>query len=693
MPAVSDSRFKALTFSRRLAQTRQIAEALGFPVGYAGPSGLLAPFSGPVTHIVGWGTKSNTDKARHYAKDRDLPFWSLEDGFLGYMTHPKIEARRLSVIVDQTGVYYDANSPSDLETLLTDLSWYDSACEKEAEAVLARVRAIGASKYNHAPADCPKSVSSLEGSQILVVDQTAGDQSIERGGATAASFRRMLDTALKDHPASTLLLKVHPDVLLGQKSGHFDLSALPDRVIPVAEDVSPITLIERVDAVYVVTSQFGFEALLHGKPVHVFGVPFYGGWGLTTDHGPVCARRAKGVSLLQLVAAALIKYPTYLDPYLGGQTDIHTILDYLEAEKAMPRLTGRRVFPLNFSMWKRGFLSAFCAASRRYIPIRTRALVAIKWRAGDAVLVWGRKWDELLGALPETVDVWRMEDGFIRSRGLGSDLERPYSLAIDRTGLYYDGRGSSDLETYLGTATFSDRMLERGRRLAAAICNKRVTKYNIGTSAPLDFRRAAAGKPVILVPGQVEGDASLAYGSPVIRRNQDLLRAVRSNHPGAYIVYKPHPDEVSGNREGSAGDPESLADETVTEVDILDCLAAADSVHTLTSLTGFEALLRGKPVTTYGQPFYAGWGLTTDIYPVDRRGRTLPVEALVYGLLCVYARYVDWPSGQPTIPEAIIKTLSDPSAEQGRLARSRFGAAGQLVRKAAGFLKTLSAGF
>ena len=39
-------------------------------------------------------------------------------------------------------------------------------------------------------------------------------------------------------------------------------------------------------------------------------------------------------------------------------------------------------------------------------------------------------------------------------------------------------------------------------------------------------------------------------------------------------------------------------------------LGIVDEVHTLTSLTGFEALLRGIEVHAYGGPFYAGWGLT-----------------------------------------------------------------------------------
>ena len=62
------------------------------------------------------------------------------------------------------------------------------------------------------------------------------------------------------------------------------------------------------------TSLLGFEALLRGKRVTTTGAPFYAGWGLTRDLGRIPARRGGQVSLAQLVHAALIAYPRYLDP-------------------------------------------------------------------------------------------------------------------------------------------------------------------------------------------------------------------------------------------------------------------------------------------------------------------------------------------------------------------------------------------
>jgi len=96
------------------------------------------------------------------------------------------------------------------------------------------------------------------------------------------------------------------------------------------------------------------------------------------------------------------------------------------------------------------------------------------------------------------------------------------------------------------------------------------------------------------------------------------------------------------------------ADAIETRLSIVSCIAACAEVHTMTSLAGFDALLRGKKVVVYGRPFYAGWGLTQDRLPfaalkkVDgptpsaRRARTLTLDELVAGALLHYPLYWDW---------------------------------------------------
>lgn len=676
---------RALTTSTGIARDKAMPLLLERKVSY----GLNAR-EGDV--VVGWGEKENTEKARNYAQRKRLPYWRLEDGFLGYLSHPTIDARRLSLIIDTSGIYYDAHRSSDLEKLLNRDDWITPELIARAEAAMTRMRRWRISKYNQSAFelsdDLQAKLDSFKGPKVLVVDQTFGDKSIEHGMGSADMFKDMLMTALEDNPTAMVILKVHPDVLVGTKRGHFDVEECDriagDRILFVAEDCNPYALMERVDHVYVVTSQLGLEGLIAGKKVSCFGVPFYAGWGLTHDR-QLCENRVANRTLPELFAAAFMLYCRYVNPFTGERCEIEDILDILVAERQLERPRAARAVAMGFSLWKRGFIPEFIgAAVDTTVFIKPSALKTFVFNDDDILVLWGRKHDADVSAVPSHIPVWRMEDGFVRSVGLGSDLRRPSSLVLDRTGIYYDGSGPSDLETFLQNHSFDDADLARGRRVRENLLASRVSKYNVGAQARLDFKTAAGGKPVILVPGQVEGDASLAYGSPAFKTNAALLEAVRSDNPSAYIVFKPHPDVVSGNREGAVllEVMKTCADQTVIDADIIDCLEACDSVHTMTSLTGFEALLRGVAVTTYGVPFYAGWGLTTDKQNCPRRTRTLPLDGLVYGLLCVYARYTAWPGGKSTSVEALISEIASSERPKGIGSGGPFGALARSGRKA-----------
>ncbi|MFD2271010.1 hypothetical protein ACFS07_07410 [Undibacterium arcticum] len=133
-------------------------------------------------------------------------------------------------------------------------------------------------------------------------------------------------------------------------------------------------------------------------------------------------------------------------------------------------------------------------------------------------------------------------------------------------------------------------------------------KYNLEPREKVVWPTGA--KEVVLVPGQVEDDASIRYGCTDVKTNLALLQAARRAHPNAFIVYKPHPDVMSGNRAGKLvlAHAREFADHIETRLSVVSCIEACDVVHTMTSLTGFDALLRGKRVVVYGQPFYTGWG-------------------------------------------------------------------------------------
>lgn len=258
--------------------------------------------------------------------------------------------------------------------------------------------------------------------------------------------------------------------------------------------------------------------------------------------------------------------------------------------------------------------------------------------AGARLVVWGVR-DSLEGLAPN-VQVVHVEDGFLRSVGLGADLVRPLSWVVDDCGMYFDATRPSRLEFILQSTVFDGVVIDRARDLRTKIVAARLSKYNIAGGA---WRRPSAGVRCVLVIGQVETDASLFFGAVSVRRNMDLLRAVRAQCKDDYIIYKPHPDVVAGMR--NAGIDEHSArtwcDEVVVDVSISEMLDAVDEVHVMTSLTGFEALLRGKRVQCHGLPFYAGWGLTHDVARCPRRTRRLTIDELVAGSLLVYPLYFD----------------------------------------------------
>lgn len=278
---------------------------------------------------------------------------------------------------------------------------------------------------------------------------------------------------------------------------------------------------------------------------------------------------------------------------------------------------------------------------------------------------WASKLSDENGAecLAAGTPVIRVEDGFIRSAGLGAGLIAGASYAFDKTGIYYDARRTSDIETLLQTAEISAAENARGSDLRQAILSARISKYNVGRlDAPF---AAPAGRDVILVPGQVSDDAAVSRAGAAAldsdaNVNLALLRRVRERHQTAFVVYKPHPDVETGLRRGALTEAEALgyADVVVSKVSVLTLIDRCDAVETFSSLTGFEALLRGKPVTAHGAPFYAGWGLTADLTPTPRRTRRRSLDELVYVMLVRYTQHVDPILLEPCSPESLIASLA-----------------------------------
>lgn len=616
--------------------------------------------------VAGWGFKPTAKRARAIAAQKGLPYIALEDGFLRSIGLGEAGAPPLSMIADDIGIYYDARSPSRIEALLEDGGWQTEELLSRAKMAMEQIAKYGLSKTNAAPRLDPRALQAAKKRRVLVVDQTYGDVSIEGGLADTARFATMLEVARRDEPDAEIIVRRHPAVAAGLKKGCIPSEALSG-VTLLDSEARAADILAQVDAVYCVTSLMGFEALMLGKPVRCFGMPFYAGWGATRDEVQ-CERRTATRSTAEIFAAAYILYTRYIDPISGKPTTLEATIERLHNWRRVADHNAGHFAAIGFTPWKRAAVRNMLAGPRSSVRFHRSVERAEKdARAHEGkILIWSGKEDptkrDQLNR--SAVPVWRMEDGFLRSRGLGSDFHLPASVVIDDHSMYFDRHSSSRLETILESASLPPNLLERATTLRAKLVAARISKYNVGGAVEID---PPSGKHVILVVGQVEDDRSIERGTADIKTNLGLLKAVRADHPDAYIVYKPHPDVETGNRTGRIPIEEcsALANQIVSEANIDACIAACDSLATMTSLAGFEALMRGKTVMTYGGPFYAGWGLTEDRLTFERRSRELSLDALVAGTLILYPRYIHPPTRLPCTPEEIVDWLSTDAPAPG----------------------------
>lgn len=675
-----NSRSYVACFSQGLRRLPGLENFLGFPaIRPTTISGLIEAEA-----VIVWGSKFNLPNrlGRLAATRWARPLWRVEDGFLRSLDLGRRGAAPLSLVVDKSGIYYDAGSPSDLENILNNTGWESPELLRTAAAARTAIINADLSKYNYSPPAPPELLGDGSSRRILVLDQTRGDQSIRLGEAGPEEFRTMLATALIDHPQADIFIKTHPEVAAGRRQGHFQPGET-GRAMVIGSDYSPLSLLAQADEVYTVTSQMGFEALMLDKPVHCFGLPFYAGWGLTNDHRS-CPRRRTQRTFLELFAAAYLLYPRYFNPISGQSTDIFEIIRLLSRQRDRA-LANRGVWAATcFSLWKHHQARAYLGTPGAKIRFFSKYPAARNFaaRRGGRILAWSSKLEDAHHPGPDEPALIRMEDGFLRSVGLGSDFQAPCSLVMDPEGIYYDPGRTSGLEKILHTYDFEAHpaLLDRARRLGRAIVELNLTKYNRVGRADFNFQ-SPPDRRVILAPGQVEDDASVRLGSPKIKNNIELLRETRRLNPDAFIIYKPHPDVEAGRRRGAIRPEEASrwADLVLDGVD-LGCLwPHLQEVHTMTSQVGFEALLRGLTVHTYGRPFYFGWGLTRDFLASSRK-RRLSLEALIAGTLILYPVYYDWNSGLFCDPEDILGVLNRGEISGGRKKNMIRGLTGEFFR-------------
>ncbi len=601
--------------------------------------------------FIGWGRKKSGLKAIKLAKKYNAKFLLLEDGFLRSLNLGVENSPSFSLVKDNVGIYYDATMSSKLEDILNT---YEFSYEelKQAKKAIELIKKEKLSKYNN-NLYISEELFNVGEERILVITQVANDASLKFGLADSFSTKDIINDAIKENPNAKIYIKIHPDVLSGKKQSDFDVKFLPKEYVILKENYNPIELLSYFKKVYTKTSGMGFEALLMNCKCVCYGMPFYAGWGLTQDK-LICKRRIKKRSLEEVFYAAYILYSEYFNPYLNQKSDIFDTIKTLARYKDMEKQNSNRLFFLGFTLWKRSFIKPFFKAKDNKIIFLNslKNLKKYKLQLDDKFFIWGKRVDFdtlkntlILKAKDENLkdfipQISFVEDGFIRSISLGSDLTRPYSLIVDDKGLYVNPNKESRLENILQNEIFDENLLKRSKKLIQILKENKFSKYNGVQHKNLKIN-AKKGQKVILIPAQVEDDISMILGGFGLS-TLEFIKEVREKNKDAYIIFKPHPDVLSGNRKGLKDEKLILkyCDEIIQNASIDSALNLADEVHTITSTSGFDALLREKKVFTYGMPFYAGWGLTQDKYKCERRTRNLSLEELVAGALILYPRYI-----------------------------------------------------
>ncbi|EAJ8922435.1 capsular polysaccharide biosynthesis protein [Campylobacter coli] len=587
--------------------------------------------------FVGWGRKKSGLKAVELAKKHNVKFLLLEDGFLRSLNLGVENSPSFSIVKDEIGIYYDATAPSKLENILNTYEFSSEELE-QAKKAIELIKKEKLSKYNNNLC-LPKELFNANEERVLIITQVANDTSLKFGLADNFSTQDIINEAIKENPNAKIYIKIHPDVLSSKKQSDFNAQDLPSKCVVIKENYNPIELLSHFKKVYTKTSGMGFEALMLKQECVCYGMPFYAGWGLTQDK-QMCKRRLKKRSLEEVFCAAYILYSEYFNPYLNQKSDIFDTIYTLAKYKKIEQANSNTLYFLGFTLWKRWFMRPFFKAKNNKIIFLNSLdeLYKANLNPEDKIFIWGKKYDKTLLAKDFSNEIFLVEDGFLRSVFLGSDLTRPFSLIIDSKGLYVDPSKPSDLEDILQNHIFDESLKQRAKKLITMIMQNKFSKYNGLKHEKLNFN---TNKKIILIPAQVEDDASMILGGAGFDTLK-LLQSVRAANKDAFIVFKPHPDVLSGNRKGLKDKDIILkyCDEIIENVSIDSAINACDEVHTITSTSGLDALLRAKKVVVYGKPFYAGWGLTQDLHHISRRTRVLSLEELVAGVLILYPRYI-----------------------------------------------------
>lgn len=336
-----------------------------------------------------------------------------------------------------------------------------------------------------------------------------------------------------------------------------------------------------------------------------------------------------------------------------------------ESNRPLLVLVGFMPWKTFMGHWFPDYEVIHCGTGPKALMCFLRRIPRIIMDKRSKIYVWSYResWIVAFASRLFSIPLIRVEDGFLRSVELGAMRVPPLSLCFAEKALYFDATMESELEQILETYDFASdaELMERARRGMATLVSSRLSKYNSGRTVEIEKIYGPKTKPRILVVGQVEGDMSMIKGMSRKMTNNEFVRAVVAENPDAQVIYKPHPEVLKGIRkkpkQSNPDDVREICMVLHQDVALADAFQSIDRVYTMTSLSGFEALIRGLAVSCFGMPFYAGWGATDDRETCPRRTQRRSVEEIFAAAYILYPRYSDPETGSPLSFEAGLALL------------------------------------
>lgn len=598
-----------------------------------------------------WGYKNNP-KLETFATKRKIPFYRIEDGFIRSVQLGASKSTPLSLCIDSQALYYDATRPSDLEDILNT---YDFQANSElltrAKNAIRTLRELNISKYNNVAS---KDIEAIYGKKtkerILVIGQVEDDESIKRGCLKPMTNNDLVWLARSENPHAEIIYKPHPDVLFGKRAMQSDPNDVKHISKVITESLSITDAFQTIDRVYTITSLSGFEALLRGIPVTTIGAPFYSGWGLTDDRQKV-SRRKRILSIEEVFAAAYILYPTYMHPFtketISIEDAILTLKEMKDIEENANVDTGKIALLVGFNEMTRKHLAIFLKDYQKIEMIHSLEHLSDAINNYHDKTVYIQNSEDNTGYL-RIVKENNIKSYFVHPRWISmGGLPIPFSLSIIEND--ENKESSSDLIKLLNHYDFKKdtELLLRANRIHSKLIEKGIN--GITYSPSMNYDMSNPKKKKVLVLGQRSSERQQFEMS-----NEELIWIAKTENPDAEILFKPHPTDNNEENYGYQS-LDHVAKMLKGPINLSDLLENVSHVYTISSTGGFEALLRGIKVTTFGTPFYAGWGLTDDRKQQKNRERKLSIVEILAAAYILYPKYFNPFTLEPTTIEQALE--------------------------------------